>query len=563
VSQDQPVLDRSQERLQSLLNAGRALVTELDPEVVLERLLQAARELTGAKYAALGILDDRKKELERFVTAGIDPETRLAIGDLPRGRGILGELIKHPEVLRLADIGDHPHSYGFPPGHPPMRTFLGAPVLIRGEAWGNLYLTEKDDGAEFDEGDEEAIEVLAEWAGIAIENARLYRQADERRQELETALRRSDATLDITRALGGEVELSRVLELIVKRARALVEARCVAILLAEEDELCVSSVAGDVSDSVRDLRIPIEGTVSGSVFNGRQPARFNAGETRLASPVFEATEAQSALLVPLIYRARAVGVLAAFDHQAETRNFGPEEERLLEAFGAAAATAVATAQSVEADLLRRSMAASDQERRRWARELHDETLQELAAIKVAVDSKPGTPLGEDTRQKVSDQLEHTILGLQTLITELRPAVLDELGLQAAVEALAERIKALSELAIDIDIRLPYDMGTSDVRLAPETEATAFRLIQESLSNTVKHAKARHAHVRVDQVDSSVLIDVEDDGLGFDAEARARGTGFGLLGMRERVDLAGGTVEVVSARGEGTTVKAVLPAVYRD
>ncbi len=562
MSQDQPGLDRSEQRLRSLLNAGRALVSELDPDAVLERLLEAARDLTGARYAALGILDDRKERLERFVTVGIDRDTRLAIGDLPRGRGILGELISHPAVLRLADIGEHPHSYGFPPGHPPMRTFLGAPVLIRGEAWGNLYLTEKVAGAEFDEGDEETIEILAEWAGVAIDNARLYAQASERRLQLETALRRSEATLDITRALGGEVDLSRVLELIVKRARALVEARAVAILLADGDVLCVSSVAGEVDQDIRELRIPVTGTASGSVFGSRQAARFAVGDSGLRSPLVEAMGAQSALLVPLVYRAKPVGVLAAFDHQGATQEFSPEDERLLEAFGAAAATAVATAQSVEADLLRRSMAASDQERRRWARELHDQTLQELAAIKVAIDSRSQSLLGEEQRQMVSDQLEQTILGLQTLITELRPAALDELGLRPAVDALAERLGALGGFQIRTDVRLAPEVE-GDPRLAADTEATAYRLIQESLNNVVKHAGAEHVLVRVEEENSSVTVEVEDDGEGFDPEASGRGTGFGLLGMRERVELVGGSVEVASSPGGGTRVRAKLPAVYRD
>ena len=563
MSRDQQVLGGSEQRLRSLLNAGRALVSDLDPESVLERLLEAAREFTGAQYAALGILDERKQELERFLTAGIEQETRLEIGSLPRGRGILGELIRDPKVLRLDDIGEHPHSYGFPPGHPPMRTFLGAPILVRGEAWGNLYLTEKHGGAEFDEGDEETIEVLAEWAGVAIENARLYRQASERRGELEAALRRSDATLDITRALGGEVDLGRVLELIVKRARALVEARTVAILLADGPDLCVSSVAGDVTDEVRELRVPIEGTISGSVFASKQAARFGTDETGLRSPLVDKAGAESALLVPLLYRARAVGVLAAFDHLGPVQDFSAEEERLLEAFAAAAATAVATAQSVEADALRKSMLASDQERRRWARELHDQTLQELAAIKVALDAKSGSPLGEEERERLSDQLEQTIFGLQTLITDLRPAALDELGLRPAVEALAERLSSLGDVEIRTDVRTSPDGGSGEGRLAPDTEVTAYRLIQESLNNVVKHAGARRVNVRVDEEDSSVVVEIEDDGRGFEPGSPGAGTGFGLLGMRERVDLVGGSVEVRSRLGEGTRVKAELPAVYRD
>jgi len=169
-----------------LLDVGRSLVSELDLEVVLGRVLEAARDLTGASYAALGILDEGREELERFLTVGIDADRRAVIGDLPRGHGVLGELIRHPHPLRLARVSDHPRSYGFPQGHPPMTTFLGVPILIRGEAYGNLYLTDKRSG-EFDERDEEATVVLAEWAAIAIENARLYERTESRREELQRA----------------------------------------------------------------------------------------------------------------------------------------------------------------------------------------------------------------------------------------------------------------------------------------------------------------------------------------------------------------------------------------
>jgi GAF domain-containing protein len=217
-------------RLRRLLEVGRTLVAELDVEAVLDRLLEVAQELTGARYAALGIVDPERRGLERFLTRGIDEITQRAIGDLPRGRGILGVLIEDPKPLRLRRIGDHPRSYGFPAGHPEMNGFLGVPVLIRGQAWGNLYLTEKD-GGEFDESDEEAAVILAGWAALAIENARLYQNVDERRRELERAVTGLKATTAIARALGGETRLERVLELIVKRARALVEARMVLILL--------------------------------------------------------------------------------------------------------------------------------------------------------------------------------------------------------------------------------------------------------------------------------------------------------------------------------------------
>src|SRR3954469_8421517 len=144
-------------RLEGLLEAGRGLLADMDLGLILDRLLDLARELTGARYAALGILDERRTELEQFLTVGIDEETHRAIGDLPRGRGILGILIEEPKPLRLHDVGAHPKSYGFPPGHPEMRTFLGVPIQIRGQAWGNLYLTEKAGGEDFDEADEASV----------------------------------------------------------------------------------------------------------------------------------------------------------------------------------------------------------------------------------------------------------------------------------------------------------------------------------------------------------------------------------------------------------------------
>jgi GAF domain-containing protein len=194
------VLDAA--RLRRLLAAGRSLVADLDLESVLDQVLEIAREVTGARYAALGVLDEQRSELERFLTVGIDEATHRVIGDLPHGRGILGVLIDEPQPLRLDSVGSDPRSYGFPPGHPRMETFLGVPVLIRGQAWGNLYLTDRADGEPFSESDEETATILAEWAAIAIENARLYEGVAKRREELERAVRRLEATTTIARAVG-------------------------------------------------------------------------------------------------------------------------------------------------------------------------------------------------------------------------------------------------------------------------------------------------------------------------------------------------------------------------
>src|SRR5436190_14736849 len=203
------------ERLWELIQVGRGLVAELDMGHLIGELLEVARRVTGARYAAMGILDERRTELERFITRGIDAELHRAIGDLPRGRGILGLLIDDPQPLRLREIGDHPKSYGFPPGHPQMHSFLGVPVLVRNEASGNLYLTDKE-GGDFDEADEQAAVILAAWAAIAVENARLYGEASARRDELERANRGLEAITTVARAVGAETDLEVLLDLVVK-----------------------------------------------------------------------------------------------------------------------------------------------------------------------------------------------------------------------------------------------------------------------------------------------------------------------------------------------------------
>jgi len=230
--------------IRRLLDVGRSLMTELDLAAVLDRVLQTAREVTGARYAALGILNEQRSELDQFLTSGVDEETHRAIGDLPRGRGVLGALIEHPHPLRLKEVGRHPSSYGFPAGHPPMHSFLGVPILIRAQAWGNLYLTEKQDGP-FDERDEEAATILADWAAIAIDNARTYETSERRREEAEKAIRGFEATRDIAVAIGGEIALEHVLELIVKRGRALIGARSLVIMLRDGEELVVHATAGE------------------------------------------------------------------------------------------------------------------------------------------------------------------------------------------------------------------------------------------------------------------------------------------------------------------------------
>jgi signal transduction histidine kinase len=544
-----------QHRLARLIDVGRSLLSELDLDVVLDRVLETAAELTDARYAAVGILDDRRRELSRFLTRGVDDATHRAIGDLPRGRGILGVLIDDPRPLRLEDVGDHPRSYGFPPGHPPMRTFLGVPILIRGQAWGNLYLTGKGGGAPFTAEDEEATVVLADWAAIAIENARLYRDVAARRDELERAVRGLQATAAIARAIGGETELERVLELVVKRGRALVEAHDVLILLREGDELVVAAGAGHVNIT-EDIRVPLAASTAGEVLASGASRRIaDASELRVPPEQLGVGAAATALLVPLVYRGTGLGVLAAFDRLDGDGAFTRDDEQLLEAFAAQAATAVATAKTVEADRLRRSIAAAEAERRRWARELHDETLQALAGLKVLLSGASRLDDAGPMRaamNEATEQLGRDIDALRSLIAELRPAALDELGLEPALATLAQRTATTTGLEFHTEI----DLAGGD-RLAPELETTVYRIVQEALTNVGKHARASTVSLSVRRVDHELLIAVADDGTGFDPHATSGG-GFGLMGMRERVELAGGELCVERGEHDGTVVLARLP-----
>jgi two-component system, NarL family, sensor histidine kinase DevS len=511
-----------QNRLRRLIDAGRSLVSELDLDVLLERLLAVAAEVTGARYAALGILDEDRRELERFLTRGIDPEHHRAIGDLPRGRGILGVLIDDPRPLRLPSVGRDPRSYGFPPAHPAMETFLGTPVLIRGEAWGNLYLTEKRGGEEFTAADEEAVVVLAEWAGIAIGNARLYRASETRRDELERAVRSLEATTAIARAVGGETDLDRVLELIVKRGRALVDATGVLIVLRDDAGLTVAATAGEMPRSLQGSRL--------------------ADDVRAALRTL-GLEGETALLVPLAFRGRSLGLLAAVGPS----GFGDEDERLLGAFAASAATAVATARSVAEERLRHSLAAAEAERSRWARELHDETLQGLGGLRMLV-SAARRAKDPGALDAVIEQIDGEIDNLRALIRELRPAALDELGAVPAIEELAARMAERHGIEVDTAVELHG-------RRPRELETALYRIIQEALGNAVRHGGARRVAIAAREEGDTVRVTVADDGGGFDPQAPS--AGFGLVGMRERVELLGGEI-AISSSPEGTRVTALLP-----
>lgn len=540
------------EDLERLLTVGRELVTAHDPETVLQRVVEAARDLTGARYAALGVLDHETLEFDRFVFAGISDELRRRIGPTAHGRGILGELISHPEPLRLSRLSEHPRSHGMPADHPPMETFLGVPVMIRGEVYGNLYLTEKAAGEPFDERDELLVVVLAEWAAIAIDNARLHATSERRGDELAHAVRALQATVSLSVELGGEADLDRVLELIVKRGRALAGSRSCLILLEEGEGFRVAAYAGEVSPAVLDHGVGTTTDVD-RVLASDQAGRIGAAAV---DALAGADAGSSGLLSPLRSRGRRLGLLLAVD-PIEAPRFSADDELALASFATSAATSIAAALAAEDERVRVSIAASEQERQRWARELHDETLQDLGAIRMRHETALRADDDDVARAALRESmtlLDASIEGLRGLITELRPAALDQLGVGAAIEALAARVRSRSELRVETAI----DLGPDDPprRYAPELEATVYRLVQEALTNVAKHAGASRVSVAVAERDDALVVTIEDDGCGPGPGRRAGG--FGLRGMQERVQLVEGELRFGGGERGGTRVWARLP-----
>ncbi len=442
-----------------------------------------------------------------------------------------------------------------------MASFLGVPVMVRGRAWGNLYLTEKRSG-EFDEGDEQSAMILGEWAAIAVENAGLYRSVESQRDEMERTVHRLEATTEIARAVGGETNLDRILEIVVKRGRALVEARSLLILLRDGGELRPVSAAGERGAEAAEAGVPIHGSVPGQVLEARAPRRIHDLDPSLLARPGSQEAGVTALLVPLVFRGQALGVLVALDPLSRDTGFSDEDEQVLVSFAASAATAVATAQSVAQDRTRDRIAATERERGRWARELHDESLQSMAGLRVLLSAARRGDQGESDRllSQGLEQVDNAIAEMRRLIADLRPTTLDELGLGAALEALGERTE-MGGVKVEMKLDLAFHSGRSERRLASELEDTVFRLVQEALHNSLHHGDTDLARVEVSEGDETLRVSVSDEGSGFDPGADS--DGFGLVAMRERVGLAGGTLELKSSPGEGTSIVAVLPARQRS
>jgi signal transduction histidine kinase len=539
----------NENRLRALVETGVAITSELSLDALLQRLVESASELTGARYAALGVIDRGGAELERFLTTGIDAETEAAIGDLPRGRGILGVLIREDEPLRLHNIGDDPRSVGFPPNHPPMKTFLGVPVHLRGVAYGNLYLTEKAGGEDFTDEDQELVELLASQAAVAIENARLYEAAT-------TWSRQLESLNEVGNALATETDLDRLLDLVARRLRELLDARLVTVLLPTgDDELRFAAVAGDRAE-LAGATITSSTSKTGRVLERRQSERADSvlDDPDVDHEAMRLLGARSGLWVPLLVRGRAIGVLAAHDKLGADVRFTDTDLRLAETFATRAALAVDLSERIAQDALRRVVEAQELERRRLARELHDETGQALTSILLglkALEERTGDEASRAATEELRELVVSTLQDVRRLAVELRPTALDDFGLVAALERLTASFAEQTGISVD------FQTALADERLPEEVETALYRIVQESLTNVVKHARARRVSILLARKEGSVKAVIEDDGRGFDP-AEQVGDGFGLVGMRERLALLGGRLEIESDADAGTTIAAEVP-----
>jgi signal transduction histidine kinase len=536
------------ERLRILVHAGIALNSELSLDALLQRLVETAAELTGARYGALGVIDRAGQSLERFFTAGIDEETRSAIGDVPSGRGILGVLIREARPLRLRDIAEDPRSVGFPRNHPPMRSFLGVPIVLRGVAYGNLYLTEKADGAEFSAADEELTQLLAAQAAVAIENARLYESSTR-------WLRQLESLNEIGNALASEVELGPLLDLVARRMQELVEGRIVLIALPDgEGGLAVAAAAG--GEDLVGMRLEAGSTKMGRILERGSSERVDAvvDDPEIDQRLARELGITSAIYLPLAVRGKPLGVVAVHDRLGGSAHFDEDDVRLAETLVARAAIAVDLSERVSRDALRRVVDAQELERARLARELHDETGQALTSILLGLKHLDDVIETDDARVATASLRELVVTTLQDvrrLAVELRPSALDDFGLVPAIERLAGTLAEQSELVVDLEARL------GEQRLPAEAETALYRIVQEALTNVVKHASARRVSITLVRKEGFAVVVVEDDGRGFDPRTTRTGS-LGFVGMRERVELVGGRLTVESAPGAGTTIAAEVP-----
>ena len=534
---------RETDRLRALVETGIAINSELSLDGVLERIVEAAARVTNAQFAALGVIDQTGSGLERFVTYGMTPQVEAQIGDPPHGRGILGVLIKDARPLRLHDLTHDPRSVGFPPGHPHMRTFLGVPILLRGVAYGNLYLTEKD-GGDFTDEDQELVTLLAAQAAVAVENARLYESATAWSQQLESLN-------EVGAALVGELELDPLLDLVAERLRELISARLVAITLPSGAGLRIAAATGVGADAMTAVANLAHDSKTARVMERGRSERVDSllEDPEVDQDVARRLGATTGLYVPLLSRDRTIGVVIAHDKVGRDQRFTSGDLRLAEQFAVRASIAVDLSRRVARDSLRRVVAGQEVERRRLARELHDATGQALTSILLglrALEEASGTNV-DGLRELVVGTLQD----VRRLAVQLRPKALDDFGLVPALERLAQTFLETSGIQVHLEAQI------GEERLPSDVETTIYRIVQEALTNVIKHADAKNVSILLVRRDAAVTAVVEDDGRGFDTDS-VGDDNLGLEGMRERVELHDGRMTVETSRDSGTTVRIEVP-----
>lgn len=528
------------DRLDGLIDAILAITSGLKLDATLRAIVHTAAELVDARYGALGVRGYDHRLVE-FVYEGIDEETRHLIGSLPEGRGVLGALIEEPKPIRLDDISRHPASVGFPLHHPPMRTFLGVPVRIRDEVFGNLYLTEKADGQPFSDDDEVLVQVLAAAAGIAVDNARLFEESRTREAWIE-------ATRDIGTQMLAGADPAMVFRLIAEEALTLMAgaATLVAVPLDDEapacevDDLVIVEVAGEISPAVKQMTVAVSGTSIGGVFHDRTPRRFDRLDLAVDGPV----EPGPALVLPLRAADTVAGVLVAL-RSADEQPFSDKQLDMMAAFADQAALAwrLATAQRQmrEVEILT--------DRDRIARDLHDHVIQRLFAVGLTLQGAAPRARVPAVRESIYSSIDD----LQEIIQEIRSAIFDLHAGPSRATGLRHRLdKVIDQLAIPAlhtTVQYTGPLSVVDTVLANHAEA----VLREAVSNAVRHANATSLAINV-SVEDDVRVEVVDDGVGISGDI----TESGLRNLRQRADDAGGEFTVENMPTGGTLLRWSAP-----
>jgi two-component system, NarL family, sensor histidine kinase DevS len=538
-------LVNARDQMDGLLEAMLAVASGLELDATLRRIVHAAIDLVDCRYGALGVLNPGREGLAEFVYEGIDEETRRRIGDLPTGHGLLGLLIRQPKPLRLENLSEHVASSGFPGPHPPMRSFLGVPVRVRDEVFGNLYLTEKKSGQPFTDDDEVVVQALAAGAGIAVENARLYEESRLRQ-------RWQEATSEIRAELLGSADPNDVLRLIVNHARALTGAAYTFLAQPADPEmphdqltsLEVTVCAGLDDGGMAGRRIPIAGSTCGAAFADAVPRRVDNLKYDLSDGLDEAFGA--ALVLPLRASSETVsGVLVVLRRDGEGP-FEPGQLPLVATFADQAALALKLAEDQRNVNDLRVLSDRD----RIARDLHDHVIQRLFAHGLALQSTHQRARAPEVRKRLAELVED----VQNIIGEIRTAIFDLHGGIRSTTQLRRRLQdVVTELTDNANLRTTVRMSGPVGVISAELGEHAEAVLREALSNTVRHARANSVTVTVSAGDE-LVVDVTDDGIGM-PETVGRS---GLRNVEARAHQAGGSFRVERLEPAGTRLLWSVP-----